>query len=151
VGVTVPRRGEGVVGAGVAGQQGWAAFAVARALLTALAANQVSDVLALCDPAVVCYPATRPARTVYEGHAGMAQMVSDVHAVWGRFQMETEYAGMGDAAPADGGVRVLVRHTLIAETAGRPVLSGPVMAQFTVRDGLVTSIESEHAPVEPQA
>ena len=128
-----------------AGEPGGGAppFELARALLAALAEGRVEDVLALTDPQVMCMPVTRPARSLYEGHAGMAQMMDDLYAVWGKYRLEVEDADAGTQADPDGGVRVTVRIQIIeaerVEGAGPPVL-----AEFTVRNGLVTCIEASY-------
>jgi hypothetical protein len=97
-------------------------------------------VLALTDPRVVCLPVTRPGRSVYEGHAGMAVLVRDLRAVWGHYRVKAEEAG---GARPDGAGGELVRlRLLVAETDAGDMAVAPVLTEFTVRDGLVTRIES---------
>lgn len=113
---------------------------VARAVLAAIVEGRVGDVLALTDPEVVCMPVTRPGRSLYEGHAGMARLVADLRAVWGRYRVKAEDAG-GACPDEDGGVRVRLR-LLVAETDAGDMAVEPVLTEFTVRDGLVTRIVS---------
>jgi len=134
--VTVMRAGAGV--------RGVLPAQVARAVLAAVAEGRVSDVLAMADPQVEWVPVTRPARTVYYGHAGTAQLVADLRAVHGRFRVQVE-----DSAAGTGGqgaeVRVMLRVRVVLETGGGDVLGPPVVTGFTFRGGLVTRVESQFA------
>jgi len=120
---------------------GRSAAQVARAVLAAIVAGRIADVLALTDPAVVCSPVTRPGRSVYEGHEGMAVLVSDLREVWGRYRVKVEDAGGGVRADGAGGERVTLR-LLVVETDRGDGAVEPVLTEFTVRGGLVTRIES---------
>jgi hypothetical protein len=119
------------------------ALGAARALLAAVVEGQVAEVVALCDPQVVCRPVTRPGRSVYHEHDGMAQLVADVHAAWGRgFRVGVEDAGLGTQVGEDGSERVTVRLRLVRQTEDGEAAEPPVLSEFTVRGGLVTEIES---------
>jgi hypothetical protein len=128
------------------GGAGRAAGEVARAVLAAIVAGRVAEVLALVDRDVVCMPVTRPARVLYEGHAGMARLVEDLHAVYGMFRVEAEDVTGGAGAGAEGGggtVVTLLLRVVAAERGGGPW--PPALTEFTVRDGLVTCIESKYS------
>lgn len=121
---------------------GVAPFEVAQEVLAALAEGRVADVVALCDPGVVCMPVARPALSVYAGHAGMAALTADLHAVWGRYRVKVEEA-VAVAGAGDGGERVTVRVQVVEAGRGEG-LWPPVLAEFTVHGGLVTRIESSY-------
>jgi hypothetical protein len=53
---------------------------VVCAVLAAISQGRVADVLDLVDPQVMCITETRPARSIYEGHEGMALLVADLRA-----------------------------------------------------------------------
>jgi hypothetical protein len=130
-----------VVGDGPGGHGGSPADVVGE-LLAAIGDGRVADALALVDPAVVWLPSIRPGRTLYEGRPGVAQFIADLHAAYGRFRLEVQSvaatAGDEDAAMTQvtaqmGGVR---------ETVAGPMALPALTALFTVRGGLVTSMES---------
>jgi hypothetical protein len=123
---------------------GWSPTGVARAVLAAIAEGRVSDVLALVDRQVVWMPVTRPALNVYVGHAGMARMVADLQAGYGRFRLDVADTGMGVQAGAGGEVRVTMRVWVVRETAGGDLAGPSVLAEFTVRGGLVSWVESRY-------
>ena len=112
-------------------------------MLAAIAEGRVLDLLALVDRQVVCLPATRPALNVYVGHAGMARMVADLKAAYGRFRLDVTDTGIG-AQAGDSGVRVTMRVWVVRETADGDVAGPPVLVDFTVRGGLVTWMDSKH-------
>jgi hypothetical protein len=127
-----------------AGVRGVEPARVARALLAAVAEGRVAEVLAMVDPRVVWVPVTRPARSVYHGHAGTAQMVADLRAVHGRYRVQVEGSAAGAGGQGgEGGVTLRVR--VVRQTGGGDVLGPPVLAGFTFRGGLVTRVESEFA------
>ena len=113
-------------------------------MLAAVAEGRVSDVLALVDRQVVWLPVTRPALSVYLGHAGVARMVADQGVAYGRYRLDVADTGLGVQAVAGGGVRVTVRVWVVRETGGGDVAGPPVLAEFTVRGGLVTWVESRY-------
>jgi hypothetical protein len=117
---------------------------VARALLAALAGCRVDDVVALTDPAVVAMPVTRPGLAAYQGHAGMAELVHDLHAIWGKFKLVIEDADGGAVAEAAGGrLRVMLRLQVVECERG-PGTWPVVLTEFTVRNGLVLCIDSRY-------
>ena len=119
---------------------------VARAVLAAIVEGRVADVLALTDPKVVCVPVTRPALSMYEEHAGMAELVGDLRTAWGRYRVKVEDAGPVEGVPAGegGGERVMLRLLVVDSDRGDMAVR-PVLTEFTVRGGLVTRIESSYA------
>lgn len=121
---------------------------VVCALLPAIAEGRIADVLALVDPQVVCMTGTRPALTRYDGHAGMVRLVDDLRAVYGRYRVEAVPVG-GDGGPdkhgpdgAAAGTRVMVRMSGVREADGREVALPSALLEATVRDGLVTFMET---------
>jgi len=101
-------------------------------LYDAICEGRIPDVLALVDPEVICEPLVRPGLTAYSGHDGIAQLVSDLHAVHGHYQVEiaevTERAGP----------EVTVRARLVTEDGHGP----PVTSVYTFRAGRIVAIES---------
>jgi hypothetical protein len=76
----------------------------------------------------------------------MAMLVADLGAAPGPYRLVVGDPGGGrlDVAP-DGGTRVRVEVTAVARGAdGREVALRPVLAEFTVRGGLVTAMEARH-------
>lgn len=136
----------GVVLAGVEHAAGRPAAQVAHEVLAAIVEGRVADVLALTDPKVTCLPVTRPALSVYEGHAAMAVLVGDLRAAWGRYQVKVVDAGPVEGVPAreGGGQRVTLRLVVAGSDRGDMAVR-PVLTEFTVRGGLVTRIESSYA------
>jgi len=103
-------------------------------LYDAICDGRVADALALVDPEVICEPLVRPGLTAYSGHDGIAQLVSDLHAVHGCYQVEiaevTERAGP----------EVTVHARLVTEAGhGQPLT---VTSVYTFRGGRIASIES---------
>jgi len=103
----------------------------------------------LVDPHVVCILETRPALTRYEGHAGMARLVTDLRAVYGRYRVDatadigSDIGSLGDSVAAVGaGTRVVVRMGGTRETEDGEVAIGSALVVATVRAGLVTFLET---------
>ena len=118
---------------------------VLGALLPAIAEGRVADVLALVDPQVVCITGTRPARSMYEGHAGMVQLIADLRAVYGRYRVEVD-PDAGEGGPGDAGAeaetRVVVRMRGVRETEGGDEALPSALVVATVRGGLVAYLET---------
>ena len=101
----------------------------------ALRESRIKDMLELTDPTVVCQPLVRPGLTMYSGHDGIVRLDHDMHAVHGRYQVE-----FGTITEKDG-EQVTVEAVIVPEAGlGQPPL--PVTTVYSVRDGLITWIES---------
>jgi hypothetical protein len=121
------------------GEQGAAPVKAVLELYEAIRDSRIADVLALVDPDVACEPLTRPGLTAYYGHDGMAGLVRDIHAVYGRYQVE-----IAEITEQDG-PRVTVRAVIVPEPGhGQPL---PVTSVFAFRGSLIASIESFPAPL----
>lgn len=103
-------------------------------LYAAIRDCRVADVLALVEPQVTCEPLVRPGLSRYTGHDGMARLVSDMHAVHGRYEVVIVRVA------EEPGPQVTVRAWIVPEL-GRGQ-SWPVRTVYTFRDGLIASIES---------
>jgi hypothetical protein len=114
------------------GEQGIAPVEAVVELYKAIRDSRVGDVLSLTDPGVVCEPLVRPGLTRYEGHAGMARLVADMHAVHGRYAVEIV------SITETGEPRVTATAWLVPER-GQPF---GVVTVYGFRDGLISSIES---------
>ena len=124
------------------GSQGTAPVRAVLALYEAIRDSRIADVLALVDPDVACQPLVRPGLTVYYGHDGMAELVHDMHAVHGCYQVEIAETTEEDVPD---GPRVTVRAVIVPEPGrGRPL---PVNSVYGFRGGLITSIESSPVPL----
>jgi hypothetical protein len=117
-------------------------FEVARAALAAMAEGRVADVIAVTDPNVVVMPVSRPALTVYHGHAALAGLVADLHAVWGKYRLVAEDAG-AQADPGGDEERVTLRLRVVQSDRGDGEWPA-ILTEFTVRGGLITVIESRY-------
>lgn len=126
--------------AGGGPESGRPASQVARDTLAAIAEGRVADVIALTDPQVVVMPTTRPGLSVYDGHAAIAELVDDLRAAWGKYRMVVEDAGTR-AGPAGDVVSLRLR---VVESEREGTQWPPVLAEFTVRGGRVTVIESRY-------
>jgi hypothetical protein len=115
---------------------------VASALLTAIADGRAEDAAALADPQVVWVPSIRPGRTLYEGRDGVAQFVADLHAAYGRFRIVVHDITQGDGAVNDGETEVTARIGGFRQIGGGELPLSSLTILFTVRDGLVTFMES---------
>jgi hypothetical protein len=104
------------------------------ALYEAIRDSRIEDVLALVDPDVTCKPLVRPGLSAYHGQDGMADLIRDMHAVHGRYQVE-----IAEITEQDG-PEVTVRAVIVPEPGrGDPL---PVTSVYTFRGSLITSIES---------
>jgi SnoaL-like protein len=125
---------------------------VTLGLYAALRDGRVADVLALLDPKVVCMPLVRPGLSVYYGHAAMIALVGDLHNRHGDYQVKVDQITQEDGPR--GTVKVTAQARLLPEPGdGRPS-EVPVTNECTVRDGLVTWIQSKPgarppAPADP--
>jgi SnoaL-like domain len=115
---------------------------VASAMLTAIAGGRAEDAAALVDPQVVWVPSIRPGRTRYEGRAGVAQFVADLHAAYGRFRIVVHDITAGDDAVNPGQTEVTARIGGFRQIGGGELTLPALTILFTVRDGLVTFMES---------
>ncbi len=115
---------------------------VASAMLAGIADGRVEDVVALVDPHVVWVPSIRPGRTVYEGRAGVAQFVTDLHAAYGRFRIEVHDITQGDGAVNAGETEVTALIGGFRRIGGDELSLPSLTILFTIRDGLVTFMES---------
>lgn len=121
------------------GGNGRSPVEVVSELYAAMRDSRLDDVLALVDPEVICMPLVRPGLAEYEGHAGMARLVRDLHAVHGRYEIVIVQATEED------GPEVTVHATLVPEPGrGAPF---PVTSSYRFRRGLISSIES--FPADP--
>jgi hypothetical protein len=116
---------------------------VALTVLAAIAEGQVDDVLDLIDPRVVWRPVTRPALTLYQGHAGVAEFAADLRLAYGPYRFDIEGVCPGPAGP-DGAVLVTVHGRVIRETSTGQQAERLVLSEFRIKDGLVKSIESRY-------
>jgi SnoaL-like domain len=124
---------------------------VVSELMAAICDSRIEDMLALVHPQVMWLPVGRPGLTLYEGHAGMIRLVEDLSAAYGRFRLEvTEItAGTGKQAAAESGTQVTVRARVVRESEGADLAPLPITSVFTLRGGLVTSMDGE--PGDPAA
>jgi SnoaL-like domain len=120
------------------GSQGTAPVRTVLALYEAIRDSRIADVLALTDPDVACQPLVRPGLSVYYGHDGMAELVRDMHAAHGRYQVEIAEITEND------GPQVTVQAVIVPEPGhGQP---RPVSSVYAFRGSLITSIESSPTP-----
>lgn len=106
-------------------------------LMAAIADARTGDMLALVHPDVVWQALARPGLAIYEGHADMVQMVADISAAYGPYRIEI------DDISVDTDTQVTVRVRAIRETDGGDLPMRLVTSVFTLRDGLVASMEAE--------
>ncbi len=116
---------------------------VVGALLTAISDGRVGDVLALVDPRVVWVPAVRPGLTMYKGRAGVAQYMTDLRAAFGRFRVVMGSIAVEGSGDDGAETQVTARFGGVREVDGAQVAMPSLTAVFTVRGGLVTSMESQ--------
>ena len=57
-------------------------------LIMAIRDSRAPDLLAVVHPDVTCEPLLRPGRTLYHGYEELAHFTADMHAVYGRYQIE---------------------------------------------------------------
>jgi hypothetical protein len=108
-----------------------------RALMNAHAENRVADVLAVVHPEVRWYPASRPARSMYTGHAGTIELMDDLRTSLGSFRVRLDEV----SERPDG--RVEVHGARLTLTDGGDVReTTPFDLVVTLRDGLVIELES---------
>jgi ketosteroid isomerase-like protein len=112
---------------------------VVTELMAAIADARIGDMLALVHPDVVWWALARPGLTMYEGHTGMVQMVADISAAYGPYRIEI------DDISVDTDTQVTVRVRAIRETDGKDLPMRLVTSVFTLRDGLVVSMEADPA------
>ena len=115
---------------------------VVGALLAAISDDRVGDVLALVDPRVEWMPAVRPGLSVYAGRAGVAQYMTDLRAAFGRFRVVVGSITVEGGGDDPGGTQVTAQFGGVREFDGGQVAMPSLTAVFTVRGGLVTSMES---------
>jgi hypothetical protein len=107
---------------------------VIMALLEAIRDGRIEDTLALVAPEVVYQTLDQSEPDLYRGYAGMTRLVEDLQATLGDYQVTivdlTEEPGPG----------VILQAWVVPER-GRG-LQFPMRLRYTLREGLVTSIES---------
>jgi hypothetical protein len=129
--------GEVVYGAvSVTESRGWQSAQVTAVLdlYAAIRDGRVADVLAVTTPDICCRPLTRPGLTYYEGHQGMAELVADIHAAHGSYQVEII------AVTERPGPKVTVQARLHPPAGHGDPLA--VTTDYQFRDGLIATIES---------
>lgn len=97
--------------------------------------RRTDDILALVDPDVVCNPLVRPGLSVYHGYGGMVRLSEDMHAAHGQYDFTADQI-------TEDGPTVTVHARILPEPgSGKDVL--PVTTEYTLRHGLILTIESE--------
>jgi hypothetical protein len=101
--------------------------------------------LTLVHPRVVWRPVARPGLSVYQGHAGMVRFVGDLRAAYGRYRLDVEdiTADRDLVVTADAETHVTVRARVVRQTDHGDVALSPITSVFTLRGGLVTSMDGE--------
>jgi hypothetical protein len=113
---------------------------VVLAMYAALRDNRVSDMLALLDPEIVCYPLVRPGQSAYYGHEAMAKLAGYMHDQHGNYTVEI--ARITEQAAPKGNVKVTAEVTIVPEHGlGKDPV--PVTSVYTVHDGLINWIVSK--------
>jgi SnoaL-like protein len=107
---------------------------IVRDLYEAIRDNRIKDMLALVHPDVTCRPLVRPGLTVYHGHDGIVRLASDMHATHGHYQIKIT------RITEQPGPQLTVQAWIIPEPGRGTQL--PVTSVYTLRDGLITTIES---------
>jgi len=97
---------------------------------------RVEDALLLVDPKVTCFALVRPGLSVYQGHEGVASLITYMHAAYGSYQIEVEEI---TEVP---GLEVTVRARVVPEPGYQPP-PPPAVTRYTFRNGLIAAIESE--------
>lgn len=95
------------------------------------------DLLALADPEIICEPLVRPGRSLYEGHDGLVRFVGDMHAAFGRYQLE-----VGKITERDG-TKLAVQARILPESGREPMAPTSIIIVFTFRDGLIAQVEGK--------
>ncbi len=117
-------------------KRGNASADVVLELYETLRDSRTEEMLALVDPQVICLPLVWAGLGVYEGHDGMLRLDHDMHAAHGNYQITIDKITV-----RNGGSTVTVQAVILAEPGRRqPPL--PVKSVYTLRDGLITFIES---------
>jgi hypothetical protein len=87
-----------------------------------------------------------PARAdLVRGARWHIRLVADLSAAYGRYRLEVSEitTGTDKQAAAESGMQVTVRARVVRETEGRDLVLLPITSVFTLRGGLVTSMEGE--------
>ena len=115
-------------------------------LYEAIRDRRISDMLALVDPKIACFPLVRPEYSVYCGHDAMVKLVDYMHEVHGEYRLEIGRVTVRDGPRASGPkVKVTVEAAILPEPGpGRP-RAVPVTSEYTVENGLITWIVSKPA------
>lgn len=98
--------------------------------------GNIGDLLALTDPTVDCRPVVRPGLSTYQGHDGMNQLVTDMHAAHGDYHVD-----IGSIKEQAG--PVVTVHATITPGPGRARRPQFVTTVFTLRNDRITTIESQ--------
>jgi ketosteroid isomerase-like protein len=98
--------------------------------------GRIEDLLAMIHPSAVFEPVTRPGRTVYIGHEGVLDLISDIRRTpsQGRVRFDA-FTKLPDG-------RVEARGHQIVATDDGEVMGQRVSPVITVNDGLVVRLES---------
>jgi hypothetical protein len=111
-------------------------------LYAAIRDRRISDMLALLDPEVVCYPLVRPGQAAYYGYDAMVKLIDYMHDLHGDYRVEFDKITEQDVPRGD--VKVTVRARIVPEARlGKPPV--PVTSVYTIHNGQVTWIQSKPA------
>ena len=112
-------------------------------MLAAQQAGRVDDMLTCAHDRIVVRPMTRPGHSVYIGHTEFKLLLTDVGRAWGKHRVQwSDVTSTGDGTvTANGAVIMLADGAETEFTTFR--------AEFTVRDGLVTSNDTHPPPLIP--
>jgi len=99
--------------------------------------GRMDDVVATMDPQVVWTPLTRPALSIYRGHAAIRRLRDDSINVHGSYRTEVDRVTL----QPDGSVSARGLLFVVPENAG-PYLKFEFEAVCFLRDGLIISIDS---------
>lgn len=114
-------------------QNGRSSLEMILELYEALRDGRIEDVLAVTDPQVTCQPLVRPGLTFYHGHQGMTSLARDLHTVHGNYQVAIDRI-------TEDGSKITVQARIMHKPGGPQPLR--VTSEYTLRDGLIYSIES---------
>jgi SnoaL-like domain len=103
-------------------------------LYEAMRERRIDDMLALVHPDVTCQPVVRPGLTTYAGHDGITRLALDMHATYGHYQVTIT------SITEQPGPQVTVQAWIVPEPGREQQL--PVRSVYTLRDSLITTIES---------
>src|ERR1044071_475903 len=108
-------------------------------LIAAISQGRADHVRALTDPDVTWRPATRPARSFYQGHAETIGLLADLRAAYGPYRTEIDIL---TTETDRTGTRVTARTSVGREPPHGAQPMPAIVSTFTLRNGLVTAVES---------